>query len=51
MARMIKKTELTTHLGEIEDRIAGSVPVRINPEYLSAMDSNSNLVLTPSGIQ
>ena len=51
MARMIKKTDLTTHLGEIEDKVEGSVPVRINPEYLSAMDGNNNLVLTPTGIQ
>jgi len=51
MARMIQKTELTTHLGEIEDKVEGSVPVSINPEYLSAMDGNSNLVLTPTGIQ
>jgi putative zinc finger/helix-turn-helix YgiT family protein len=51
MARMIQKTELTSHLGDIEDKEEGSVPVRINPEYLSAMDSNSNLILTATGIQ
>lgn len=51
MARMIQKTELTSHLGDIEDKAAGSLLVRINPEYLSAMDDNSNLILTPSGIQ
>jgi hypothetical protein len=40
MARRIQKPELTSHLGAIEDKEEGLVQVRINPEYLSAMDSN-----------
>lgn len=51
MARMIQKTDLTAHLGDIEDKEEGSLPVRINPEYLSAMDNNSNLILAATGIQ
>jgi putative zinc finger/helix-turn-helix YgiT family protein len=51
MARMIQKTDLTSHLGAIEDKSEGSIPVRINPEYLSAMDNGSSLIASPSGIQ
>jgi transcriptional regulator with XRE-family HTH domain len=50
MARMIRFTDLTTALGEIEDKSEVSKPVRINPEYLSAM-GNATTFEMPDLIQ
>ncbi|MGO9083721.1 MAG: helix-turn-helix domain-containing protein [Terriglobales bacterium] len=47
---MIRSVNLTTILGEIEDKAEGSKPIRIDPEY-AAMASHPNFVETEAALQ
>jgi putative zinc finger/helix-turn-helix YgiT family protein len=47
---MIRSVNLTEVLGEIEDKIEGSTPVRIDPEY-AALQSRPNFVETNAPLQ
>jgi putative zinc finger/helix-turn-helix YgiT family protein len=47
---MIRSVNLTSVLGDIEDRVAGSKPIRIDPEH-AAMASLPNFVETEAALQ
>lgn len=50
LQNMLRSVNITTVLGEIEDKAEGSKPVRIDPEHV-ALESLSNFVETSAALQ